>query len=311
MLQRTDTFYGGIQSKYILMRLASNLPPPTLVFSLADDDDIEASLSTDAIERMARGEALDRCEEMECRLQAACAGLLEVDFRERTFLTDVERYKRLEIVDLFETAYGSRIQFIHRTARDFFERPDVLNKLQSSIKQTSFEPNLFMARGWTLALIKLPTGGLGYEVNTMLSYATKLANKVQESHLSLDVTNVRKVLEDVASMCDGGDGWIIAKYRLKSDLPPGLMEDDANQNDDTESLAAGCESEIRADTVASVATEEALTTVRHVSIEQVEKQEQQPAQNAKSSLHAGQSSAHKRTTKSWQRLLCCADFGVD
>ena len=322
MLQRTDTFYGGIQSKYILMRLATKQPPPTLVFSLADDDGLEASLDISAVERMPRGEALDRCEEMECRLQASCAGLLEVDYRDRTLLTEAERYKRLDIVDLFETAYGSTIQFIHRTARDYFERPDVWEKLRSTTKSTSFDPNLAMARGWTLALIKLPTGGCGYEVTTMVLYARLLAKKVNKSRLSSDVSRIRNVLDDVERVNDSPNVWTRRKFRLKSTVPPEVVEREADQADDAESLLAErdllaeSDSSAERDSVAqddiapSIAADQAPTVAESEESETLEHEKRSRIVQGQTT-RSEEKTERQKPRKLWQRLLCCGDSSED
>jgi hypothetical protein len=84
ILRRTDTFYQKHRSRYFLMiqavRSVCDESPMTLAFSLADEEDPQTCM-TSKIQLIPRREALDRCEEMERRLAASCADLLEIDYR--------------------------------------------------------------------------------------------------------------------------------------------------------------------------------------------------------------------------------------
>ena len=163
LLENCAVNYRDQQGRYVLMRQALQAPPLTLVFSLSDEDD-EQSVFSDSLAPMTRGEALNRCEQMERRLQVSCAGLLEVDYRGRTILTKQDRRVALNNHDYYRTAFGSHIQYIHRTVRDFFERSDVAALVRRSAA-ASFDPKLALCRGTVLRMMRLPIETMNFRTS--------------------------------------------------------------------------------------------------------------------------------------------------
>ena len=155
ILSRMDAIYQIHRTKYLLMRRAAVDPPLTLAFSLADEEDPNFCLKSD-IQLMTRGEAVDRCEELERRLEASCAGLIEIDYRKKIELPDYERHRPLTNNDYYRTAFGSRVQYLHRTVRDFFESPKYAAQIENILASTDFDPNEGLLRAWILRLKVLP-----------------------------------------------------------------------------------------------------------------------------------------------------------
>ncbi|KAI1378033.1 hypothetical protein F4677DRAFT_443950 [Hypoxylon crocopeplum] len=155
MLKNAQGFYRYSLSRHIQLRQASLEPPLTLAFYFASEEDAH-SLLTKSRDLMTRGEALEICEQMERQLQASCSGLLEVDYRERGQLAEKDRVGVLRNHDYYCSAFGSRIQYIHRTVRDFFERPDVAAEIHSARKHSSFDPDLALAQAWAARILRLP-----------------------------------------------------------------------------------------------------------------------------------------------------------
>lgn len=155
ILSRMDAIYQIHRTKYLLMRRAAVDPPLTLAFSLADEEDPDYCLKSD-IQLMTRGEAVDRCEELERRLEASCAGLIEIDYRKKIELPDYERHRPLTNNDYYRTAFGSRVQYLHRTVRDFFESPKYAAQIENILAGTDFDPNNALLRAWILRLKVLP-----------------------------------------------------------------------------------------------------------------------------------------------------------
>lgn len=91
-----------------------------------------------------------RCEEMERRLSASCAGLLEIDYRQTEKLSDYERSRPLCNNDYYRMTYGSKIQYLHRTVRDFFENPILYTEIKQSASIDGFNEHLALLRAWVL-----------------------------------------------------------------------------------------------------------------------------------------------------------------
>jgi hypothetical protein len=160
ILSQSESIYHTRRSQYLLMRQVYDEPPLTLAFSLADEKDPEMCLKA-KMKLLTKGEAIDRCEEMERRLQASCAGLLEVDYRANSKLLESERRRPLLNHDYYRSAYGSKIQFMHRTVKDFFEDKERIAKICSVVEGTSFDPHIALLRSWILRLKVLPSHFLG------------------------------------------------------------------------------------------------------------------------------------------------------
>jgi hypothetical protein len=159
ILQRTNPMYRRSRSRYFLMiqavrRICDELPL-TVAFSLADEEDPKFCLNA-KVQLMTRGEALDRCEAMERRLAASCAGLLEVDFRQKAELSDLERGRPLCMNDYYRTAYGSKIQFLHRSVKDFVEDPERFAQIKEDAALDSFDEYSTLLRAWILRAKLLP-----------------------------------------------------------------------------------------------------------------------------------------------------------
>jgi hypothetical protein len=160
IIRRTDSMYEKHRSRYFLMiqavRSICEEAPMTLAFSLADEEDPQLCM-TSKIRLMTRGEALDRCEEMERRLAASCAGLLEIDYRQIAELSDYERRRPLCNHDYYRMAYGSKIQFLHRTVKDFFEDPKRYEEIKRLASTDGFNEHLALLRAWILRAKLLPS----------------------------------------------------------------------------------------------------------------------------------------------------------
>jgi len=164
ILSQPDAIYRIRRSQYLLMRQAYDAPPLTLAFSLSDEDDPELCLKSKII-HMTKGQALGRCEDLERRLQASCAGLLEVDYRQKTEISKWEQKMPLCNHDYYKTAFGSRIQFMHRTVKDFFDDKDRISDICSVVEGTGWDPHVALLRGWILRLKLLPIHFMGMSMD--------------------------------------------------------------------------------------------------------------------------------------------------
>jgi hypothetical protein len=99
---------------------------------------INEDLNFDRIKLTSASDVVSRCEDMQFQLVASCAGLFEIG-----------EVKLLDIPDIptFE------IRYLHRTARDFIERPDIWKQITSDTAGTSFNPNVSLMKA---AIYKVP-----------------------------------------------------------------------------------------------------------------------------------------------------------
>ncbi|KAL2068281.1 hypothetical protein VTL71DRAFT_16379 [Oculimacula yallundae] len=218
ILSRPNSHYHLRRSQYILMRQAYDEPPLTLAFSFADEDDQDFYLKSD-IKILTKGEAMDRCEEMVRRLEASCAGLLEVDYRANPDLPLLERDRVLSNHDYYRSAYGSKIQFMHRTVKDFFANKERIDEICAVVKGTSWDPHAALLRSWILRLKILPshfmgitmsTGGYGC-VETLVEQAQSFARSAEENS-GVSQKELLKELERTVSALHapsklGSAGW--------------------------------------------------------------------------------------------------------
>jgi hypothetical protein len=113
------------------------------IFALAMADNESPSQILDAaIGSSPIDDILDACSEMESRLKVRCAGLLEVQHQDSKGIVDKVRW-------------DSKVQYIHRTARDYVESNSVWHDLISKTQGTAFDayPSLF--RSGVLQLLQL------------------------------------------------------------------------------------------------------------------------------------------------------------
>jgi hypothetical protein len=105
-----------------------------------------------------------RCERTQARLHVRCMGLLEVH-RSR----DAP----------YQVADFNRIQYLHRTTRDYLERPDVWSGIVAQTRGTDFDPRLSLLRACVLQI----KWGLHRAVSPayVFKIATSYARKIERS----------------------------------------------------------------------------------------------------------------------------------
>lgn len=110
-------------------------PLTTIALSFAEEE--STSINGDpSIRDLDPAYIKERCDKMEAVLKTRCAGLLEVQAPESR---------------LYESWEG-RVQYLHRTARDYLESPGVWSSLTASTSGTGFNPHLCLLRSCVLQL---------------------------------------------------------------------------------------------------------------------------------------------------------------
>lgn len=141
----------------------------TLAF--ADEEDDTVALDAE-MGPWSAAEISLRCEEAKCRLKSRCGGLLVFD-------------DQADPLD-------STIQYLHRTVRDFLERPDIWNMLLKRTENSRFSPKTALLQSYIIQLkvvVVTQTGDrfspVSSLVNIALLYAREAEDQEHSSQLSL------------------------------------------------------------------------------------------------------------------------------
>lgn len=114
-------------------RFGENAPPLTLLslfFSYEKNPDWALNAP---IRPLNESEKSIRCNSMEDRLKNWCAGLLEAQF-------------------LLDVPPDGRVQYLHRTVKDYLHQPDVWKSVTAKTNASDFEPNICLLRSCILQL---------------------------------------------------------------------------------------------------------------------------------------------------------------
>lgn len=103
----------------------------------------------------------NKCEIMAARLKVWTAGLLEVRGSETA---------HVEVSGVFVPKPHAKIQYLHRTVRDFLEKRDEWDKIVSRTKGTSFEPYSALL-GAAILELKTSSAGMWPELAPLLTFA--------------------------------------------------------------------------------------------------------------------------------------------
>jgi hypothetical protein len=128
LMNRIDPVYMDDASKmFRIMQVASHSELSILAFALTDESYHERAISS-SIRPWKEEEVLSACQKMEDRLKTRCAGLIEVSGK------------------VTEGQYGSssneangKVQYLHRTLRDFLEKPEIHHLIASHVKRLQFD----------------------------------------------------------------------------------------------------------------------------------------------------------------------------
>lgn len=132
-LHPVPTLYHIEESE--LMRESERKQLTILDLALADDSN--ARLLESNAKDLSPSELTDICCSMCTRLKARCAGLVEIQGFESLLEVSSGTKKRMKKPDYSHVNLDDKVQYLHRTVRDFLETPDVWNKLVEQVEQVS------------------------------------------------------------------------------------------------------------------------------------------------------------------------------
>jgi hypothetical protein len=125
MLKNIDDLYKPRSSRFFQIAVTAQGPFDAIDFSFADEEDPNIAV-TAKIQPMSQDEQVERIHQIGERLKSVCASLLELQ--------------------------GEKVQFLHRTVVDFFEKSDVKAMLQAFTAGTAFHPDISLLSSSILRL---------------------------------------------------------------------------------------------------------------------------------------------------------------
>ncbi|KAJ4199036.1 hypothetical protein NW767_008619 [Fusarium falciforme] len=134
ILDNIDPFYLEHATEYFTLMKACPEPPPALLFSFADEEnllDLPGRLLSNIVNKGGMVNLFDRVQDIAIRLNSRCKGLLEV----------AEPIPKPDSrLPLFRYP-GPKIQYLHRTVRDFIDSPNTTRRLGRYLPG-SYDPHL-------------------------------------------------------------------------------------------------------------------------------------------------------------------------
>ncbi|KAK4459685.1 hypothetical protein QBC42DRAFT_273894 [Cladorrhinum samala] len=158
ILDQIDPTYFEHASQYFSLMSACREPPSAVLFSLADEDDprFAFDLSFDPAQ-WTDSAVKDKTEILQKRLNSRCKGLIEMA-RESQAGGDGEAIRILP---------SPTVQYLHKTVKDYIEKPEVQKKLSGRTGNRPFDPHIRLCSA-SVALLKIFDGyrnaqGIGIE----------------------------------------------------------------------------------------------------------------------------------------------------
>lgn len=163
LMRRIEPFYQAKASRLFQVVRASReqndqlerfgeLPAPLTLLALSFADDNDSNLAMDsAIRPLTDLQSTIRCDTMEDKLKTACAGLLEVQGGTDSEL-DVAADGSVDASVLENAKADGKVQYLHRTVKDYLEQPSVWKTITARTTGTDFDPHLQLLKSCLLQL---------------------------------------------------------------------------------------------------------------------------------------------------------------
>jgi hypothetical protein len=144
LMNKIDPVYMDDAAKmFKIMRETKDSELNILAFALTDENYFEKAV-TSPLRQWNEGEITSTCQKMEDRMKARCAGLIEISGT------------------VTETLYeptskaNGKVQYLHRTVREYLEKPEIHSLITSHIKKLHFDPNISLLQSSLLQLKIMP-----------------------------------------------------------------------------------------------------------------------------------------------------------
>ncbi|OBT57523.1 hypothetical protein VE04_02112 [Pseudogymnoascus sp. 24MN13] len=173
MLNSLEPFYFSHACQLIQIFRASQKLLTLLWLSFADEDDPLSAIQA-KIEPLSEEQRLERIEMMRRRLKSRCKGLIEAP---------VSNWR------CNESGADSYIEYIHRTAKDFLESPDIWSKILRGAGN-SFDPNRCLCNSFLFRLKTTPPTYIHELYWGLLSWCLEYATQVELSSGDAPITYI-------------------------------------------------------------------------------------------------------------------------
>ncbi|KAF2732209.1 hypothetical protein EJ04DRAFT_497353 [Polyplosphaeria fusca] len=163
MLKRIEPLYLKQALRLIQIVQHSRRPLPSLVVSIADEFDVEGFIQCWP-SRLSHDEVSSRCQAIESKIQSRCLGLVESNLQthDATYVNDDSCLENLMFANPYPTPVR-RVQFMHRTVKDFFDKPDINDEFRPYLGSEVFDFNAHSALAFaSLAQLKRVFSILSY-----------------------------------------------------------------------------------------------------------------------------------------------------
>jgi hypothetical protein len=139
LLKRIDPFYLKQALPLISMVQHARRPLSSLAVSIADEADYDGFINCGP-ERFTDEEVASRCQTIEDKIQSRCLGLLECNIQilDSTYVSNEASLERMLLFCQYSRPVR-RVQFMHRTVKDFFDKPNVYEEFQAPLAGRPFD----------------------------------------------------------------------------------------------------------------------------------------------------------------------------
>ena len=211
MLDSIDDFYFENASQLFQIVLAAQSPPSLLGLSFADEEDSLLALRAQ-IRPLTDEGTLSRCQVMKRRLNSRCKGFLEapppkaepdklpldISMSGKRALQCLDNHTGQEGFDYAphearksggKSLAGQKVEFLHRTVRDFIAKPEIWARLATATKK-DFNPNLALCRSYllqfkTLQLESMTRNGFWKLIASYMHHAVLAAKSDIETQMTM------------------------------------------------------------------------------------------------------------------------------
>ncbi|KAK0639896.1 hypothetical protein B0T16DRAFT_361557 [Cercophora newfieldiana] len=130
ILDDLDPFYFDHACQYFQLMLVHNGPTRALLLSFADEEDVDFPNRL-PVRALRRHKAAARIQTLRRRLNSRCKGLLEIG----------------------ASGGVERVNFLHRTVREYLDRPDIRSKIDSVLHKVQFDSHMELCSAY-LSMLK-------------------------------------------------------------------------------------------------------------------------------------------------------------
>jgi hypothetical protein len=144
LMNKIDPVYMDDASKmFKIMRAASDSELSILAFALTDECYFEKA-KNGPLRPWKEEEISSACQKMKDRMKARCAGLIEVSGTVAETLYDST------------SKANGKVQYLHRTVKDFLEKPEISRLIASHVGKLQFDANISLLQSLLIQLKIIP-----------------------------------------------------------------------------------------------------------------------------------------------------------